>query len=247
MSSYTNRVLIGKRLKLKTKNPNENPGKKSVFLQYWEKYCKNSQLHGIRYLSRETSPNIERKVWFVFVAFGILCTAYMYVALSIRYKEQLLQTVVDNSQLPVYEVVFPSVALCTRKRINWTKFRDAEKIFVQNQDSNLKQMFRQFIEYFQYFRFENISEIHGIDNINLESLNFLNITAFAEFLSFRCDDFVTKCVWRRQEYPCCDLFVLRRTEVGFCMVFNSLVSSDDRMKKVSIQSCEQIKLKIQTN
>lgn len=232
MPSYTSNILISKRKKNLSK---ENLHSKSVFLKYWEKYCKNTQMHGIRYLSRETSPLIERHIWFVFVVLGILSTIYMYVMLSKRYKEQLLQTVVENSQLPVHEIQFPSIAICAKKRINWAKYREAEQLFIpENKVEQLRRPFKEFLSFFQYFRFENISEVAGIENVDLRALDFLNITALAEFLSFRCDEIMTKCMWRKQEYPCCSLFVLRRTEVGYCLVFNSLATPDDRVKKVFI-------------
>lgn len=234
MHTYSNNIELRQRLKLRPHHTINYLDNKSIIFQYWEKYCKNSQLHGIRYLSRETSSNIERKVWFVFITFGILCTIYMYVSLSIRYKEHLLQTVVENTQLPVYKIVFPSVALCTKNRINWTKVEDAENMLIPNpEDSKLKTLFRQFIKYLQYFRFGNISEVDGIENLDLKALDFLNITSLAEFLSYRCEDILINCIWRKQQYSCCDLFVLRRTEVGYCLVFNSLVSGKDRSKKVS--------------
>lgn len=142
-----------------------------------------------------------------------------------------IQTTVQTSKYPVFHVNFPSIALCNENLINWEKISQAEEIFLPNNYSKaLSRNFREFVGYLSSFRFDNLDDLHWISRINLEELQNINITDLIDFLSFDCEDILANCLWIHNKHDCCRWFVKERTEKGFCLVFNSLITETSKQK-----------------
>lgn len=185
-------------------------------------------------------PNIfridGRLIWSALVITCVTLTCIAYGILAERYSAQKLQTVVENSQYPVFQIPFPAVAVCPNNRINWKRFEEAKAIFLPpSPDENLVEVFTTFVERMESFSFGKFSSFSDMDDINLELMDGIDIYNLTYFMTMRCEEiFINgECMWRRVPFNCCNLFIIERTELGFCFVFNSILAPDSRALKVS--------------
>lgn len=160
---------------------------------------------------------------------------WIYFPLTQQYTgKNNIQTIVKTSKYPVFYLNFPSIALCNKNLINWEKINEAENIFLPgNFSKSLSINFRKFVGYLSNFRFDNLHDFEGISTLNLKELQDINITELIDFLSFQCEDLLgNHCLWLHKQYDCCQWFVKERTEKGFCLVFNSLITESSRQKLI---------------
>lgn len=175
-----------------------------------------------------------RFIWSVLLIISVTLCCSFYMLLSERYGAQKLQTVIDDSQYPVFYVQFPAVGVCTDNRINWSKLDAAKAQFLPvNASEDVVEVFTTLVTYLETLRFANFEySTSEMEDEHLEILDFINLSALAHFLTLRCEDILVpgSCKWRQSSFNCCDYFVLERTEYGFCLVFNSELS--DRSKEI---------------
>ncbi|XP_075163743.1 pickpocket 20 [Haematobia irritans] len=201
---------------------------------YWQQYCEKSTIHGVRYIYDPTLRSIERLIWSALVITSVTLTCIAYGMLSERYSAQKLQTVVENSQYPVFQIPFPAVGVCPNNRINWRKFEAAKAEFLpQAAEPNLIEVFTTFVERMESLSFGQFESFAEMDDINLELLDDIDVSNLTKFMSLRCEDiFVNgECSWRRVPFNCCSFFIMERTELGYCFVFNSVVSPESLVLK----------------
>lgn len=153
-----------------------------------------------------------------------------------------IQTTVKTSKYPVYYVDFPAIAICNRNLVNWEKIGEAEKRFLPKEYSKeLSKNFRKFVGYLSNFRFDNLRLMRSVIDLDLYEFDHINITSLLEFLSFNCEDILRNCLWIHEHYDCCQWFVKEKTEKGFCLVFNSLISDQSKEKKKILGSFYPLK------
>ncbi|XP_064535143.1 pickpocket protein 19 [Drosophila montana] len=202
--------------------------------EYFRYYCERSTIHCVRYLYDPRLHNVERFIWSVLLIISVTLCCSFYMLLSERYGAQKLQTVIDDSQYPVFYVQFPAVGVCTDNRINWSKLNAAKAQFLPvNATEDVVEVFTTLVTYLETLRFANFEySTSEMEDEHLEILDFINISALAHFLTIRCEDILVpgSCKWRQSSFNCCDYFVLEKTEYGFCLVFNSELS--DRSKEI---------------
>lgn len=155
--------------------------------------------------------------------------------LSNKYSDRTIITVVDNSQLPVFTVEFPAVAICIKHRINWVRFEQARRKFLPPDASNATvEMLSRFVKRLDSLQFRIFDNLAGLEGEPLHLINSISVTKLATYLAFRCNEILHgTCMWGEQPFDCCDLFVQERTSMGICFVFNSVISQESRLKVVS--------------
>ena len=165
----------------------------------------------------------------------VTLTCIAYLALAERYSAQKLQTVVKNSQFPVFQIPFPAVGICTHNRINWQKIEQAKAEYLPSSaDKSLVQIFTNFVERMETLKFGHFVEFKDMEDVNLEILDNIDVASLAKFLAIKCEDIIVNgsCYWRKMPFQCCTRFILERTEYGYCLVFNSELSGESSYIKV---------------
>ncbi|XP_055914366.1 pickpocket protein 19-like [Eupeodes corollae] len=206
---------------------------KTLLVKYLKIYCQRSTVHGVKYIFDKDLNKLERLFWILIVMAAIVFSVATFFVLLFNYNEQIVLTVIDDSHYPVFNIHFPAVAVCTHERINWNKFDEARDLFLPPDSPNeTKVIFREFVQRMAMLRFGGFSQFNNTDDIPLEKIDFVNVTELALFLSFECEElFDGDCLWQQgNKFNCCEIFVMEKSEVGFCWVFNSLVSAESKQK-----------------
>ncbi|SPP82892.1 blast:Pickpocket protein 19 [Drosophila guanche] len=195
----------------------------------------HSTIHGMRYVFLESHFWV-RCLWLVIVVGAAVTCFSLYSVLMHRHNEQLLVSVIDTTQLPVYHIDFPAVAICPWNHVNWLRVPDSALRFLpRNADSELRETFRQFLLVLEQTTFVNFNKAIRLSERNLTALASLNMKTVINYLSHRCDELFVpdSCVFDETPYDCCKLFVPEQTEKGQCLVFNSLISEHSRKKQIT--------------
>lgn len=176
-----------------------------------------------------------RLIWTALVITCVTLACIAYLILAERYSAKKLQTVVENSQYPVFQIPFPAVAVCTHNRINWAKFEQAKAKFLPpSADKTVLEVFTNFVERMETLRFGRFDTFKEMQDINLEALDSIDVSKLARFMAIRCEDIMVNetCYWRKMKFQCCSRFILERTEYGDCLVFNSELSRESAVIQV---------------
>ncbi|XP_053945431.1 pickpocket protein 19 [Anastrepha ludens] len=218
-----------------SKTPLKRPALRQIILPYCKGYCDIASVHGVGYLNDPKRQHFERAIWSLLLITTTISCIYVYTDLADLYSSQRLQTIVEDSLAPIFTIEFPAIGICPRNRINWLKLLEAHQLFLPaNTSTETVQTFRQFFAVLSDFRFDNFVELKPLTTLqmNRSLLDNVDIKEVMQFVSFTCDElFEQPCFWRRQEYDCCHLFSLERTEYGFCFVFNSLINEKGRERR----------------
>ncbi|TDG48727.1 hypothetical protein AWZ03_004839 [Drosophila navojoa] len=200
---------------------------------YFRYYCERSTIHCVRYLYDAQLHNVERLIWGVLLVTSVTLCCSFYMLLSERYGAQKLQTVIEDSQYPVFHVQFPAVGVCTDNRVNWSKLEAAKAHFLPaNASESVVEAFVTLVKYMTLLRFENFEfSTSEMEDTNFEIVDFVSLSSLAYFLALRCEDILVpdSCYWRQTSFNCCDYFLLEKTEYGLCLVFNSELSYRSQM------------------
>lgn len=196
----------------------------------------NCSIHGICYLCETQSRCWIRSFWLIILTTAVFGCALMYSQLSARHNQQQLKTVVATSQLPIYNIEFPAVALCPWGQINWLRQNAAEERFLPSRSNeSIKAAFKTLLLGFESTnpsRLDNLALLKNLTNLPA-ALDRIDLSELMMFLAYRCDEIFVYCKFDDTEIDCCKLFVSERTEKGVCLVFNSMVSMESRTKKVT--------------
>ncbi|XP_073821493.1 pickpocket protein 19-like [Musca autumnalis] len=159
----------------------------------------------------------------------------MYFMVTTLRDEQPLVTVVETAHLPIYAIEFPSVALCPYNHINWIRYEAAKEKFLPHNPSNETQKaFYDLLVAMENMTFTYLSSVGKLLKRQPlpQVVNDISLNHLAQFMAFRCNEIFVWCSFDGTEYDCCKLFVRERTDQGVCLVFNSLISVESRIKKL---------------
>lgn len=111
---------------------------KKSFKQALKEYCKNTSMHGYKYLVQADRPLIEklsrngkqnnrsfqvvincyRFFWALILLTNILMTSYIFKIMMNDFEKQLTITTLDSTKYSITEVPFPAIAICSVNRIS---------------------------------------------------------------------------------------------------------------------------------
>lgn len=153
--------------------------------------------------------------------------------LAARYNKQQFKTVVNSTRYPIYRISFPEVYICNENRFNWARFASAKDKFLrpEHQNTELEQIFTKTVALYDNLNFGSFDTFESLSNKSLHNLDYVNFTNVAQFMSWRCDEILTDCVWRHNPMNCCEIFIARRSTFGFCMSFNTLETVSGRLRQ----------------
>ncbi|XP_039492969.1 pickpocket protein 19 [Drosophila santomea] len=178
----------------------------------------------------------QRCLWLTIVLGAVITGFSLYTVLRHRHSEQLLVSLIETTQLPVYHIDFPAVAVCPWSHFNWQRASSALHRFLpRHPDAELRETFRQLLASLNIMNFFNFNRIGILANRNLTGISYLKLTDVMNYMTYRCDElFVAdSCVFDETPYDCCQLFVREQTVNGQCLVFNSMISEHSQKKHLT--------------
>jgi len=204
-------------------------------IKFREKLCNSfahSNIHGMQHVFGEQHL-WQRCLWLAIVLGAVITGFSLYTVLMHRHSEQLLVSLIETTQLPVYHIDFPAVAVCPWSHFNWQRAPSAFIRFLpRHPNAELRETFRQLLASMDIMNFSNFNRIRILTKRNLTGISYLKMTDLMNFMTYRCDElFVAdSCVFDETPYDCCKLFVREQTVKGQCLVFNSMISENSRKK-----------------
>ncbi|XP_025161047.1 uncharacterized protein LOC112589989 [Harpegnathos saltator] len=79
-------------------------------------YCKNTTLHGFRYITAAGSTILESALWSVVCTFSVTFCVVLMLRLWQNYSRNPIATTIDTSNL-IWDLPFPAVTLCNNNKI----------------------------------------------------------------------------------------------------------------------------------
>ncbi|BES91979.1 sodium channel activity [Nesidiocoris tenuis] len=206
-----------------------NENLKRTAVKSFRKYTNSSTAHGVKYLGYENFTARERLFWLLMVlVHASLATVIGYGYLWLAFAEAPIQTVVENTQYPLGNFLFPAVTLCPANKINRTigieildRYVEAAKINPKDVDLSHVLNALHVMEYPTYF---NMLEHLETSKKSLNIFGGLNISEFMLKTLPQCQYLFEECYWRGELVDCCKMFSLQRTEEGYCYAFNSFTN-----------------------
>ncbi|XP_052856548.1 pickpocket protein 19 [Drosophila gunungcola] len=195
----------------------------------------HSTIHGMRHVFGERHL-WQRCLWLTVALAAGVAGFSMYSVLGVRHSEQLLVSLIDTTQLPVYHIDFPAVAICPWSHVNWQRAPSALLRFLPGHpNAELRETFRQLLNVLELTSFSNFKRASDLAKRNVTGLRFLKLKDLMNYLGYRCDELFVpgSCVFDETPHDCCTLFVPEQTEKGQCLVFNSLISEHSRKKQLT--------------
>ncbi|XP_053960079.1 pickpocket protein 19-like isoform X1 [Anastrepha ludens] len=196
-------------------------------------FGEHTSIHGLGKPLAANISVVQRLFWTI----GFLCALGMMIfviqILAARYNRQQFKTVVNATNYPIYRIFFPEVHICNQNRLNWARFPSAKENYLRREHHNthLDRLFTEVVALYDTFTFGRFDVFQNLSGQALHELNYVNFTSVAKFMSWRCDELFTNCVWRHTPMNCCDIFIMRRSTYGFCMSFNSLEMTEEQLRQ----------------
>lgn len=164
--------------------------------------------------------------------FALLGAIYVSHLLSVRFSEGRLETVVDSTRWPVYHIPFPVISICNVNQLNWQRLEEAKRRYLKpDVTPENQELFELVVASFDNVKFAGFQSFLNFKNISLDDLNYVNFTEVMVFMTWRCEEFLSQCVWNHFTMNCCDIFYLRRSKNGLCWAFNTLEADEGRQRQ----------------
>lgn len=116
------------------------------------------------------------------------------------------------------------MTICNKNRLNWSRLQEAKAKFLlpAHRNTSKEELFTEIIGLYDTFTFGRFDRFETLGKAPLHELNYVNFTAVARFMAWRCWELLTNCQWRSHVHKCCDIFMERRSQLGFCLAFNTI-------------------------
>ncbi|XP_033210034.1 pickpocket protein 28-like [Belonocnema kinseyi] len=181
-------------------------------------FCKNTTLHGFRYITAEEKSTAERVIWSLVCISFLLLALTMMVLVWYRFSKTPTTTTIDTTTYPIWDLPFPAITICNHNKVYLPKARTFTKDmlkfgFKQQEIDRLFDLLPQLIR--PAFANENFTHVPAI----LESLG-LSTEELMKYLMQPCEKMLLHCGWLDKIYDCNKIFKVSKTSEGFCCSFN---------------------------
>lgn len=191
--------------------------------QLAKRFGKRTTIHGLDKLLAAQASRWERFVWLCTFIAAFLGAVYVCLILSQRYNDGNFQTVVDSTRFPVYRIAFPVITICNHNRLNWQRLPLAKQRFMANvSDVAQLKLFERIVSSYDTMSFGHFQSFEQLRNEPTQQLSHINFSLVVDFMTWKCDELLTDCKWRKFPHDCCEIFSKRRSKNGLCWAFNSL-------------------------
>ncbi|XP_050324400.1 sodium channel protein Nach [Bactrocera neohumeralis] len=192
---------------------------------FWE-YTQTTKVSGIWLLRRNRTHGVSRWIWSSVLINLFLLGVYLSLQLWLKfYSYPILNTI--SSDLAITDVAFPGITICSPKVVNRERVQRYIKTLkipagIDPQDVAIG------LEYINAFTDQNWKSppqdsFKTADEVL--RLNNLTIYDVAKAVSGSCNDFVQRCYWGIEEFPCRQKheylsFISTTSFLGPCCSFN---------------------------
>ncbi|XP_039306787.1 pickpocket protein 28 [Solenopsis invicta] len=200
------------------------------YMEWFYDYCKNTNLHGFRYINIDESSIVEKVFWLVVCLLSIMFCVLLMMRLWANYSKNPIITSIYPSN-PIWDIPFPAVTICNNNKVyrpqadliakylytNGFTADDSDKFF-----SSLMKLIRP-----NKISLDNVTARELLDNLGV------TVEALMEQLMQPCSALLLRCAWVGKIYDCGKIFKTIKSKEGFCCAFNSHydVNSDYTKKK----------------
>uniref|UniRef100_A0A1B0C2T0 Uncharacterized protein n=1 Tax=Glossina palpalis gambiensis TaxID=67801 RepID=A0A1B0C2T0_9MUSC len=126
-----------------------------------------------------------------------------------------IETVINSTRYPVYQITFPVVSICNRNQLNWQRLEAAKSMFLpQENNTEISELFELIITAYNTFQFDQIQVFQIFENRPIHALTHINFSLVYEYMSWSCEELLTECKWRNNDINCCDYFFQRHSQIG---------------------------------
>ncbi|XP_037895430.1 pickpocket protein 19 [Glossina fuscipes] len=231
--------MLSKRLSLDllkrplvTKNGNSSEYRET-FADLFYRFANKSTIPGLSKLGERESHNCERFIWFLVLSLAFFGTVHVCLRLKDRFDAGNMETVINSTRYPVYQISFPVVSICNRNQLNWQRLEAAKSMFLpQENNTEISKLFELIITAYDTFQFGQFQVFQILQNRPIHALSHINFSLVYEYMSWSCEELLTDCKWRNNDINCCDYFFQRRSQIGYCWSFNTLETEAARERQL---------------
>ncbi|XP_036322404.1 pickpocket protein 19-like [Rhagoletis pomonella] len=202
---------------------------------FWElstRFGQSSTIHGVNRLFNPKAGKCERCIWLLTIMVALFGSISICILISARYTEGKLETVIDATRKPVYEIPFPVVTICNNNALNWQRFEAAKQRFLKpNETPKNQDIFELIVANYDNLKFGTFQNFGKLRNLSVEPMNYVNFSQVIEFMTWHCEELLSQCFWKHFAVNCCDIFYLRRSKNGLCWAFNTLETEAGRERQ----------------
>ncbi|XP_065356449.1 pickpocket protein 19-like [Calliphora vicina] len=196
-------------------------------------FGRRSSVHGISRIFQEKSNTFERFFWFLTLVCALIGTIYVCMILSQRFNAGILETIIDSTNTPVFRIPFPEITICNVNHLNWQRLEMAKHRFMPHENDTEKiRMFEFVIGLYDNISFGNFEHFSALKDQPFQLVNNINFSLVADYMTWRCEEFLIYCKWRRYNINCCDIFLRSKGHNGICWHFNTLSTEEGRRKQL---------------
>ncbi|CAB3261420.1 unnamed protein product [Arctia plantaginis] len=132
-----------------------------------KEYCQESSICGLKHLVDDTTPFIERLVWIIMLVVSVGCSiALVQITFNKFYSAPLVTTQLPDG-IPVDNIIFPAVGLCTNNRISKQAVSELAKSLLKEERNK------------QYNENEMMTLLAGLGQLYGMSMNVNNVSPIA--------------------------------------------------------------------
>ena len=85
-----------------------------------QSYASRSTFHGVSYIFAPDIPRVDQVVWAFFFCLFLVAAILSSISVFQEWQEKPVMSVLENIELPVTQLDFPAVTICTEVR--WLEF-----------------------------------------------------------------------------------------------------------------------------
>ncbi|XP_065356448.1 pickpocket protein 19-like [Calliphora vicina] len=232
LRQLNNKFLVNHNYASRTKTKFTRQFKDSAKQLAWG-FGQKSTIHGVNRIFQENSNKYERLFWLLTLASALLGSIYVSLILSQRFNAGSFETVVDSTNSPVFRIPFPEITICNANHLNWQRLEEAKHRFMPHENNTEKlQMFEFVIGLYDNLTFGEFTEFSTLKDKPIQLVDHVNFSLVFDFMTWRCEELLTDCVWRHFKINCCDIFLKSRGQNGICWHFNTLSTEEGRRKQL---------------
>ncbi|CAH0585757.1 unnamed protein product [Chrysodeixis includens] len=207
-----------------------------------KEYCEESSICGLKHLVDEGTSFLERLLWVVILIVGLICSISLVWITFDKYYSAPLVTTQTPEGVPVSQIIFPAVGICTNNRISKKAVTELARMLLKqerNKYYNESEMMSFLVGLGQLY-------VLGSTNFSVSPVKLHHILGQYDVhdlmrkLTPRCEDLLVRCAWNTEPRDCLDLFDFRLTMNGYCCTFNYLRPYDSIFESITSSTTRSI-------
>nr|CAI5863432.1 unnamed protein product [Callosobruchus analis] len=194
-----------------------------MFKEEAKQFCLNTALHGYKFIVLPKRILLERVVWVIVCIVALIAALTLLFIAWISFKRNPTVIVTDSNHYSIWNYHFPAITICDYNIISKKRAFQLAKKLLNSSDNNsvenlawdlrlLAQLLKQTDVNVPEKNFNRLQDILDANN--------LSVNAVFKQLTPRCENILTRCLWKGEEKRCESIFEQIKTSEGYCCAFN---------------------------